>query len=79
MLTDLLSGDAFEVRTRGVVDATGRLGGRGRSPVLEPLDSDPAEPGAHLVVPRERIPARTGVTIRVPGKVVFLVPWPDSG
>jgi glycerol-3-phosphate dehydrogenase len=28
-------------------------------------------------VPRERIPATAGVTIRVPGKVVFLIPWPD--
>ena len=33
--------------------------------------------GAHLVVPRERIPNTAGLTIRVPGKVVFLVPWPD--
>ena len=33
--------------------------------------------GAHLVVPRERIPNQTGLTIRVPGKIVFLVPWPD--
>ena len=33
--------------------------------------------GAHLVVPRERIPNTTGLTIRVPGKIVFLVPWPD--
>ena len=28
-------------------------------------------------MPRERIPNKTGLTIRVPGKVVFLVPWPD--
>jgi glycerol-3-phosphate dehydrogenase len=34
--------------------------------------------GAHLVVPRERIPNKTGLTIRVPGKIVFLVPWPDD-
>ena len=33
--------------------------------------------GAHLVVPRARIPATTGLTIRVPGKIVFLVPWPE--
>ena len=33
--------------------------------------------GAHLVVPRGRIPNKTGLTIRVPGKIVFLVPWPD--
>ena len=33
--------------------------------------------GAHLVVPRARIPNAIGLTIRVPGKIVFLVPWPD--
>src|SRR6185312_3086559 len=27
--------------------------------------------------PRDRIPATAGLTIRVPGKVVFLVPWPE--
>jgi glycerol-3-phosphate dehydrogenase len=27
-------------------------------------------------VPRSRIPSEVGLTIRVPGKVVFLVPWP---
>jgi glycerol-3-phosphate dehydrogenase len=27
-------------------------------------------------VPRDRIPSDVGLTIRVPGKVVFLVPWP---
>jgi glycerol-3-phosphate dehydrogenase len=32
--------------------------------------------GTHLIVRRERIPSATGLTIRVPGKVVFLVPWP---
>ena len=33
--------------------------------------------GAHLVVPRTRIPSTAGMTVRVPGKIVFLVPWPD--
>ena len=28
-------------------------------------------------MPRDRIPNKTGLTIRVPGKIVFLVPWPD--
>ncbi len=28
-------------------------------------------------MPRERIPNKVGLTIRVPGKIVFLVPWPD--
>jgi glycerol-3-phosphate dehydrogenase len=32
--------------------------------------------GAHLLVRRDRIPSSVGLTIRVPGKVVFLMPWP---
>ena len=32
--------------------------------------------GSHLLVRRDRIPSDIGLTIRVPGKVVFLVPWP---
>lgn len=75
-ICDRLSGEEHEVRARVVVDATGVW------------DADPASPlsggstrllpsrGAHLVVPRARIPSDVGLTIRVPGKVVFLVPWP---
>ncbi|HEY0444243.1 MAG TPA: glycerol-3-phosphate dehydrogenase C-terminal domain-containing protein, partial [Candidatus Limnocylindrales bacterium] len=32
--------------------------------------------GAHLIIRRNRIRSRTGLTIRVPGKILFLVPWP---
>ena len=32
--------------------------------------------GSHILVPRERLPVRGGITLRVPGKVVFMVPWP---
>jgi len=74
---DRLTGRDHEIRTRAVVDATGvwaaqpdHLFGTGTHLLL------PSR-GAHLVVARERIPARTGVTIRVPGKVVFLVPGQD--
>jgi glycerol-3-phosphate dehydrogenase len=74
---DLESGDSFEIETGAIVDATGVWAAdpdhpfRGGS--LRILPSR----GAHLVVPRERIPNQTGLTIRVPGKIVFLVPWPD--
>jgi len=72
---DELDGGDLEVRARVVIDATGvwaadpspLSGGRTR---LQPSR------GAHLVVRRERIPSDVGLTIRVPGKVVFLVPWP---
>jgi len=75
--TDLLSGAAVEILTRAVVDATGVWAAEPDHPFgsgsLRILPSR----GAHLVVPRERIPIKTGLTIRVPGKIVFLVPWPD--
>jgi glycerol-3-phosphate dehydrogenase len=74
---DLLSGATFEISTRAVVDATGVWAAEPDHPFkggsLRILPSR----GAHLVVPRDRIPNKTGLTIRVPGKIVFLVPWPD--
>ncbi len=74
---DLMTGAALRIPTRAIVDATGVWAAqldhpfRGRSLSILPSR------GAHLVVPRERIPNQTGLTIRVPGRVVFLVPWPD--
>jgi glycerol-3-phosphate dehydrogenase len=75
LATDLIDGRQFEIPTRAVVDATGVWAaepdhplGSGTLPIL------PSR-GAHLVVRRERIPNKTGLTIRVPGKIVFLVPW----
>ncbi len=74
---DNLTGATFEIATRAVVDATGVWAAEPDHPFkggsLRILPSR----GAHLVVPRERIPNKTGLTIRVPGKIVFLVPWPD--
>ena len=74
---DLLTGATFEIGTHAVVDATGVWAAQADHPFKG--DSLPILPsrGAHLVVPRERIPNKTGLTIRVPGKIVFLVPWPD--
>jgi len=73
---DRLSSEALEVRASHVIDATGVWAGRDDAPLGPGLRLVPSR-GAHLVVPRERIPSRDGLTIRVPGKVVFLVPWPD--
>ena len=77
VVRDELSGNAFEIRTRAIVDATGVWAAEADHPFASPALRLLPSRGAHLVVPRARIPARTGVTIRVPGKVVFLVPWPD--
>ena len=73
---DLATGADLDIPTRAIVDATGVWAAepdhafQGSSMRILPSR------GAHLVVPRERIPNTMGLTIRVPGKIVFLVPWP---
>jgi glycerol-3-phosphate dehydrogenase len=73
---DREDGGRLKVRARHVVDATGVW------------MADPAHPfgpgpgvvpsrGSHLLVPRARIPIEGGMTLRVPGRVVFLIPWSD--
>jgi glycerol-3-phosphate dehydrogenase len=74
---DVLNGADLEIRTRAVVDATGVWAADREHPFASPSLRLMPSRGAHLVVPRDRIPAKAGVTIRVPGKIVFLVPWPD--
>jgi glycerol-3-phosphate dehydrogenase len=73
---DGLSGRTREVRARVVIDATGVWGADPESPLSGGTTRLLPSRGAHLVVPRDRIPSEVGLTIRVPGKVVFLVPWP---
>ena len=75
-VSDLFTGAKAEVRASAVLDATGVWGalpdrpfGTGSFEVL------PAR-GSHLVIERSRIPARGGMTLRIPGRVAFLVPWP---
>jgi glycerol-3-phosphate dehydrogenase len=74
---DLVSGTDLDVRSGAVVDATGVWAADPSHPFAGPSMRILPSRGAHLVVARSRIPASAGVTIRVPGKVVFLVPWPD--
>lgn len=74
---DELTGTDLEIRARAVVDATGVWAAEPSHPFAGPSLRILPSRGAHLVVPRDRIPATAGLTIRVPGKIVFLVPWPD--
>ena len=65
---DRLTGETSRVSARAVVDATGAFS----------ADDEPGmapSRGVHVVVPRDRIDASTGMTISVPGRVVFLIPW----
>jgi glycerol-3-phosphate dehydrogenase len=78
IVRDELTGTTFDVRAAMVLDATGVWGSRPDRPFGSENATFNVLPsrGSHLVIPRDRIPTRGGLTIRVPGKVVFLVPWP---
>jgi glycerol-3-phosphate dehydrogenase len=74
---DELSGADLRIRTSAVIDASGVWAADPSHPFASPAMRILPSRGAHLVVPRSRIPATAGLTIRVPGKIVFLVPWPE--
>ena len=75
---DLLGGGEMTVAADRVVDATGvwlghpaaRLGGSTMKLV-------PSR-GTHLLFDRQRIPIQTGMTLKIPGRVLFLVPFPGT-
>jgi glycerol-3-phosphate dehydrogenase len=76
---DELTGATFDVRAERVVDATGVWSGREGGPFPRPAGGPAVRPsrGTHLVVRRDRIPSAHGLTLRIPGRVCFLVPQPD--
>jgi glycerol-3-phosphate dehydrogenase len=72
---DLESGAEIVVRGRQLVNATGvwtdrvqTLAGRGQIRVR-------ASKGIHLVVPRDRLHADTGLILRTEKSVLFVIPW----
>ena len=73
---DLESGAEFDVRARQTINAAGvwidelqeMLGGRGQFRVR-------ASKGIHLVVPRNRINAMTGLITRTDKSLLFVIPW----
>ncbi len=75
--TDLLGGSELAIHAGSVVDATGVWAADPGHPFASPSMRILPSRGAHLVVPRDRIPGSTGLTIRVPGRVVFFIPWSD--
>jgi glycerol-3-phosphate dehydrogenase len=75
-LVDRLSGATFEARATTVLDATGVWGSQPDRPFDGASFTVLPSRGSHLIVARERIPARGGMTIRIPGRVAFMVPWP---
>jgi glycerol-3-phosphate dehydrogenase len=75
---DLVSGNAFEIRAERVIDATGvwAANPEARFATLEGADAFVPSRGSHIVIRRDRLPAKGGLTLRIPGRVVFIIPWP---
>ncbi len=73
---DLETGETLEVRARQTINAAGvwtdqiqeLVGGRGQINVR-------ASKGVHLVIPRDRIHAGTGIISRTEKSVLFIIPW----
>jgi glycerol-3-phosphate dehydrogenase len=75
-VTDTLSGQAFDVRARVVVNATGPWSDEvralaGEQPLLKPTK------GIHVVVDERRLPARHALLMTHPKdkRVMFTIPW----
>jgi glycerol-3-phosphate dehydrogenase len=76
---DLASGSELQIRATHVVDATGAWAAHPEEHFARVAGAGRIVPsrGAHIVIRRERLQARGGMTLRIPGRVVFIVPWPD--
>ncbi|HSO30840.1 MAG TPA: glycerol-3-phosphate dehydrogenase/oxidase [Candidatus Sulfomarinibacteraceae bacterium] len=76
---DLATGAAFDIRAARVVDATGVWAAHPEERFAPMAGAERIVPsrGAHIVIRRERLQARGGMTLRIPGRVVFIIPWPD--
>ena len=75
-LEDRLTGASLEARATCVLDATGVWNAQPDRPFGAASFTVLPSRGSHLVIPRDRIPARGGMTLRIPGRVAFIVPWP---
>jgi glycerol-3-phosphate dehydrogenase len=79
MVRDTESGSTFEVRAAKVIDATGVWSARPDERFAPDPAARPVVPsrGSHIVIRRSRLTAAGGMTLRIPGRVVFIIPWPD--
>ena len=75
---DLRSGGELEVHAGAVIDATGVWAGSTATALGDVGLTLVPSRGSHLVVPRERLPLEVGMTLRIPGRVLFIIPWPGA-
>ena len=78
VVKDLVGNERFEIRAERVIDATGVWAAdpKVRFAELEGGDTFVPSRGSHIVIRRDRLPAAGGMTLRIPGRVVFIIPWP---
>ena len=77
--TDLTSGQELEIRATRIIDATGVWAAHPDqrfAPVPGAGHIVPSR-GAHIVIRRDRMDLAGGMTLRIPGRVVFIIPWPN--
>ncbi|GAA2115905.1 glycerol-3-phosphate dehydrogenase/oxidase [Kocuria atrinae] len=75
-VTDLETGEEFEIRARKVIAATGVW----TEETQDMADTDGglkvlASKGIHIVVPRERIKGEVGLILQTEKSVLFVIPW----
>jgi glycerol-3-phosphate dehydrogenase len=74
-VTDLETGREVTISTRSVINATGVWTDDVESLAGERGADVQASKGIHLLVPRDRIAAETGVLLRTDASVLFVIPW----
>ncbi|MEO5919040.1 MAG: glycerol-3-phosphate dehydrogenase/oxidase [Candidatus Limnocylindrales bacterium] len=77
--TDLADGRELEIRATRIIDATGVWAAypdQRFAPVPGAGRVVPSR-GAHIVIRRDRMQLAGGMTLRIPGRVVFIIPWPN--
>ncbi len=74
-VTDLESGRTIDIRTGAVVNATGVWTDDIESLAGEHTHNVRASKGIHLLVPRDRIDAGSGIILRTKASVLFVIPW----
>lgn len=78
MALDDTNGERVKIRAKHVISATGVWTGEIQAMLGDdgPL-SVTASKGVHLVVPRDRIDAQSGIILRTEKSVLFLIPWDE--
>ena len=74
-VSDLETDETFTVRTTQIVNATGVWTDQIQDLVGGSSLRVRASKGVHLVVPRDRIDAGSGLICRTPTSVLFVIPW----